>query len=392
MAEILIGVALEPDRFTADAPGRLVRVAIPGAELAFVPDPLPPAWEWPADLWPLLSQARAALARLDGIGSYLPDPEILLRPLQHREAQTSSRLEGTFARPAQILLLELEPVEPRAGRGSENAAREVFNYGRALRLRQTEALPLSLRLVSRLHEVLMEGVGGADLRPGEFRRQWVQIGRPARFVPPPPDSLDACLGALEAYLQAPRRYHPLVDAFLVHYQFETIHPFLDGNGRVGRLLLSLTVADWCRLSRPWLHMSPFFERNKDRYLELLFEVSASGDFESWIRFCLEGVVEEAEDAAARCRRLLDVRARFYDRVHGTRGSARLIRVIDGLFATPLISISEHARRCDVTYPTAKSDLEKLADAGVLVELPDAPHRSFYAPAVFEVIYDDDSPA
>lgn len=372
--------------FKDTAPGRLIRIGLPGAELAFVPQPLPPEWDWPTELWPLLSKATAALARLDGIGSYLPDPEILLRPLQHREAQTSSRLEGTIASPEQVFLFELEPSAAMADDDRANAAREVFNYGRALRVSQFEDIPLSLRLVRRFHEVLLEGVRGQDRRPGEFRQQVVQIGRPARFVPPPPNVLPGCLDAFEKYLHAERRYDPLVEAFLVHYQFETIHPFLDGNGRVGRLLLSVSIAEWCNLSKPWLHMSPYFERNKDRYFDNLFRVSAEGDWKSWIQFCLEGVVDQSADAAERCRRLLDLRSDYYRRAHDAGGSARLLRVIDDLFSTPVVSITTHARRCKVTYPTAKADLEKLARTGILANLSDAPKRTFYAPAVIEIIH------
>lgn len=374
--------------FTPEAPGRLVSTGIPGAETAFVPDPLPPTWEWPTDLWPLLSEAKSALARLDGIGSYLPDPRILLSPLQLREAQTSSRLEGTFARPEQILLFELEPPSTAVPDDEANAAREVANYSRALRAPDREPLPLSLRLVRRFHDILLDGVRGQHQRRGEFRQRQVQIGQPARFVPTPPNELAACLDAFEKYLHAERTYDPLVEAFLVHYQFETIHPFLDGNGRVGRLLLTLTVAKWCDLSRPWLHMSPFFERHKNRYFDLLFGVSARADWRSWIRFCLQGATEQANDAVARCRRLLDLRNRYYETVHGLGGSARLIRVIDELFSSPVISITEHARRCDVSYPTAKSDIEKLHREGVLMELRLAPKRTFCAPAILDVIYDE----
>jgi Fic family protein len=225
-------------------------------------------------------QARTCLASLDGTGKHLPNPEILLAPIQQREAQLSSQLEGTITDPHQQALFQADPRYPTSAADPTNAYREVFNYGRALRLKLdggTE-LPLSLRLIRQLHGILMDGVRGSNQTPGEFRKTQNQIGRPARFVPPPPQHLPEVLDAFEKYLHVENSdLDPLVRAFIAHYQFEAIHPFGDGNGRVGRLLLSLTIAEWCNLSNQWLYMSAFFERRKKEYMDLLLAVSTHGD-------------------------------------------------------------------------------------------------------------------
>ena len=300
--------------FTGNMTGQLVAVlnGPPDARVAFVPNALPPKWDWPSNLWPLLVEARKSLASLDGTGKHLPNPEILLQPLQGREAQLSSQLEGTFTDPQQQVLFQADPSYPTSSTDPKNAFREVFNYRRALRLRldQENTLPLSLRLIRELHAILMDGVRGAEQQPGEFRTIQNQIGIPARFVPPPPQHLHETLDQFEKYLHAQDDFDCLVRAFLVHYQFETIHPFRDGNGRVGRLLLSWTIAEWCQLSSQWLYMSAFFEKRKKEYMDRLFNVSTRGDWEGWIRFCLEGVVAQSVDAEKRCDRLLKLQRRL----------------------------------------------------------------------------------
>lgn len=259
-------VSVNEKDFAPSMTGHLVAIpnGPPDVSFAFIPDALPPPWEWPERLWKVLLEARKCLSSLDGTGKHLPNPEILLQPLQGREAQLSSQLEGTITDPQQQVLFQADPRYPTSESDPNNAFREVFNYRRALRLRLdgTNDLPLSLRLIRELHAVLMDGVRGSDQRPGEFRKIQNQIGWPARFVPPPPQHLDETLDAFEKYLHSVDSFDPLVRAFLAHYQFETIHPFRDGNGRVGRLLLSLTIAEWCNLSSQWLYMSAFFERER----------------------------------------------------------------------------------------------------------------------------------
>lgn len=383
---------MDPLDFATSKPGQLVPVSngAPDVPFAFVPDPLPPVWEFPKDLWPLLVEARTCLASLDGTGKHLPNPEILLRPLQGREAQLSSQLEGTVTDPHQQVLFDADPRYPISEADPANAHREVFNYRRALRLRldHVNDLPLSLRLVRDLHSVLMDGVRGAHLRPGEFRSTQNQIGRPARFVPPPPQYLNQTLDAFEKYLHATDGADPLVKAFLAHYQFETIHPFEDGNGRVGRLLLSLTIAEWCKLSGQWLYMSAFFEKRKRDYMDLLLGVSTHGNWEAWIRFCLEGVVSQARDTEKRCDKLLDLHRDFHRRLKG--GSFRLSALVDALFESPVITVTGVKQKFAVAYLTAKSDIQKLVTMGIVEELPSMQLATFYCPTIYRITYEENN--
>lgn len=382
---------MDINSFQPNAPGKIIPITgIPSATHAFLPDPLPPQWEFPSRLYPLLVKARTALAGLDGTGSHLPDPNILLRPLQNREAQKSSSLEGTYTEPEQQLLFQLSPQEPNSANDPVNAYKEVFNYGRALRLRMEspDRLPLSLRLIRDLHRTLLQGVRGSDRNPGEFRRLPNQVGRPARYIPPPPDRLPDCLDSFEKYLHTPTQYDPLVNAFLTHYQFEAIHPFMDGNGRVGRLLLAITIMEWCELSSQWLYMSAYFDANKDTYMDLLLRISTHSAWEEWIEFCLEGVLAQSSDALDRCRRLLTLRDEYDERILSTKGSARLQAIAHGLFIHPLVNPSSLARKLHVSYPTARADIDRLLKAGILTELPNTSPMTFYAPGVFKITFSD----
>jgi Fic family protein len=313
--------------------------------------------------------------------------------LQQREAQKSSILEGTITKPEQVLLFQLEPRYPESEQDPANAWREVSNYGKALSLAQEESgrLPISLRLIRMLHEVLMDGVRGANRSPGEFRRIPVQIDDPPRFVPPPPSELGDCLDALEKYIHSEHRYDPVVECFLIHYQFEAIHPFTDGNGRVGRVLLSYMIREWCNLSKPWLYMSAFFERNKNEYISRLLEISTRGAWQEWIDFCLRGVLEESRDTSKRCALLLELRDTYHARIAELGGSVRLTSIIDALFNIPITSPALLSRQHDVTYPTSKSDVDKLQRAGILVELDGTPRKTFYAPEIVDITYKDMEP-
>lgn len=376
----------DPKRMT----GRLVdiKTPIPGMlEKAFVPNPLPPKWTWPSQLWSTLIEATKCLSFLDGTGKHLPNPEILLTPLQNREAQLSSQLEGTITDPQQQILFEADPSAPTSRNDPNNAFQEVWNYRTALRLRLDgkNNLPFSLRLIRDLHAVLMRGVRGADQRPGEFREIQNQIGRPARYVPPPPEYLDSCLDSFEEYMHTPDGFDPLVRAFLAHYQFEAVHPFRDGNGRVGRLLLSFMIAEWCGLSSQWLYMSPYFEKRKNQYMDLLLSVSTTGEWEAWIKFCLEGVIVQSLDAQKRCDKLLQLHRDFHNRIKD--GSVRLAKLVDGLFSRPVITVSQYKRHFEVSYPTARADLRKLETMGIVQEL-EMQMITYVCSPIYSITYED----
>lgn len=373
--------------FKSNSAGKLIPLINAEYPYAFLPDGLPPKWEFPARLWPLLADAKHQLGILEGIGRNLPNPTILLRPLSDREALRSSRLEGTYVTSKELLLFELEPQEPTSEGTPTNDRWEVLNYRRALLYGTTSELPISLRLIRELHRILMLGVRGQDRSPGELRRNQVGIGRPVRFIPPPPERLNECLNPFEAYLHSESGYDPVVDCFLVHYQFETIHPFTDGNGRVGRLLLAIMLQQRCSLSKPWLYMSEFYDRNRDEYIDRLYRVSAEGAWSEWIEFCLEGMLMQTRDTIERCQRLQQTRIEFTRRLSEAGGNVRLNHIVDDIFHSPFIRIADLPKRLGVTYPTAKSDVERLVRVGILAELPDVRPRTYFSPEVYRIAYE-----
>src|SRR6185369_1187578 len=269
---------------------------------AFHPNPLPPPLKWTPTLVSALSSAAMALGRLAGEGRRLPNPHVLIRPFVRREAVYSSRIEGTQSTLGELLAAEAGAAVER----SPADLREVGNYVVALEygIKRLEKRPLSLRLVRELHEKLMHGVRGNHATPGEFRRSQNWIGRPgctlaeASFVPPPPDALMEHLGAWEKFLHD-RTLPPLVHAALMHCQFQTIHPFLDGNGRVGRLLITLELCERGVLPSPLLYLSAFFEATRRDYYDGLRSVGERGEWEAWLEYFLNGVARQSEDALSR---------------------------------------------------------------------------------------------
>lgn len=381
---------MDKSAFTPESPGYLVPIKVnEDPDWSFVPNPLLTEFDVEPETWPLLVRAKEELARLDGVGRHLPNQDLLLRPLQEREALTSSSLEGTYASPEQLLLYGIDPREPLSEEDPVNAWREVFNYGRALTLGQQqldEGYPLSLALVRQLHQALLGGVRGADRTPGEFRKTQVHIGSARRFIPPPPVEVPRCLDEFEKYLGSASGIDPLVRCFMLHYQFETIHPFNDGNGRVGRLLLSLMIYKWCGLHRPWLYLSAFFERYKDEYIDNLFNISAKCRWSNWINFCLRATVSQSIDSIRRIDRLVALRQDYHERTVHLNGAARLHPIIEDLFARPIVVVSKLARAYKVTYPTANSDIHRLVNVGILRESPNSYPKTFYSPEIMRIAY------
>lgn len=371
---------MERSQFGDAIPGQLVRIAHGDLGAAFLPDALPPTWSFPDELVPLLMEANVALARLDGVGLALPNAELLLRPLQTREAIDSSTIEGTVVTPGQLLFYELDPSEPKDQFDPAAALQEVANCRTALRLGQ-EGLadrPFTHQLIREMHEALMHGVRGQDKSPGEYRAIQVQIGASGRFVPPPPEELppllDNLLGVLrgDSDVQPSDRFaaDPLVQSLIAHYQFEALHPFADGNGRIGRVLLSLMIAQRCGLARPWLYLSPFFEDHREEYVRLLFEVSTQGRWREWIEFGLLATRAQARDGIARCEIFRACRDAFYDRIGSAdKPGPRSLAIVELLLERPVIYRSTVVDRLGVSYGTAKTDLERLAGLGIIDEMP-----------------------
>jgi Fic family protein len=378
---------MDPSRFLQTCPGRLVKTVEDA--LAFVPDPLPPAlaadWETAAKT----SAADNALGRLEGTARGLKNPYLLIGPLQRREAIVSSRIEGTFTTAKQLVLYEVASLAS----ASSSDTREVHNYVRALEhgLQLLPTLPLCLRMIKEMHGILLTDVRGADNRPGEFRDQQNAIGvhgqriAEARFVPPPPgkELIDA-LDAFEKFLHAESPLPLLVRLALIHYQFETIHPFLDGNGRVGRILIALLLCAQERLSQPLLYMSAYFERHRDAYVDHMLAVSQRGEWTPWVRFFLQGVAEQCDDAVGRAKRLVDLRDEYRQRLK--RASGNVLTLIDELCARPAIGIPRAAEVLGVTYRAASLIVDKLEKAKILEEVTGrARDRVYVANEIVKVI-------
>ena len=370
-------------QFRDEFPGELVPIVLWGhSDAAFVPAPLPPEWRPDEKLWPLLVEAGAKLSLLEGVGRSIRFPEILLQPAERREAIQSSRIEGTIATPRELLLADLTDEPP-----ARSALREVANCQRALEYLRQTPLPVSQRLMRELHSRLMDGVS-TNADPGEFRKVAVVIGPGTRYVAPPIDRLDGCLKNLEEFAHAENRPSPLADCFLWHYQFEAIHPFRDGNGRVGRMLLSAMIQQKYSLTCPWIMLSDHFARHRSRYIDLLYNVSTQGAWNEWVHFCVEGVIDVTRRAIERFDQLRSLQDNYREVIQRSRRNARLLDVIDLLFRNPMIRIPRVAEITRVTIPTASKDVQWLVGQQILEEIHGIPRRTFLARAVYQIAYGD----
>jgi Fic family protein len=375
--------------FAPNAPGRLV--VAPEGHLAYIPDPLPPQFDLELSTINLLADAERALGELKGVGQRLPNPHLLINPFLRREAVLSSRIEGTTAGLQQLLLFEAAPSDEPP----DSDVREVANYVAALELGFSllERLPISLRLIREVHERLMEGVRGQEQRPGEFRHIPNLIGHrgatpaTARFVPPPVKEMHAALHDLERYVGEHRDDLPfLIQLALVHYQFEAIHPFMDGNGRVGRLLIALQLRERAYLPQPLLYLSAYFEHYRDAYRDHLLAVSRSGTWTEWIDFFLRGVAEQSTDTVQRSYQLLDLLQRYQSWALAATRSANLARLVELVFVRPVISIANVQEWLDVTQPGASKLVQQMVDRGILVEVTGRQrNRRFAALEILEIL-------
>lgn len=370
--------------------GRWVHVEV-GDYRAFMPYPLPPKLTWTPELIRALSEADRAVGALAGLGRMLPNPHILIAPFIRREAVLSSQIEGTQATLTDLYAYEAVQRAPESAPGD---VREVSNYVKALEygLERLETLPISLRLIRELHQRLMDDVRGNDQTPGAFRRSQNWIGAPgstldrATFVPPPVNLMHEALETFEDYLHREPVYPPLIRLGLIHYQFETIHPFLDGNGRVGRLLLTLLLCAWQLLPQPLLYLSAYFEAARRTYYDLLLGVSREGEWDGWLRFFLDGVTRQAQDAVTRAGRLQALREEFRAQVQASRAAARLLQVVDLLFANPIVDMPGLMEALEISHQSASRYVETLEALGILQEVTgQARNRVYRADAVLQAI-------
>lgn len=366
--------------------GRSIRCA--EGYIAFVPDPLPPEISWTPGLVRALSDADRTIGKLAGEGGRLSNPHLLIRPFVRREAVLSSRIEGTQATLGELLAAEAGADVER----SPADLREVGNYVVALEygIKRLKTLPLSLRLVRELHEKLMRGVRGDRATPGEFRRSQNWIGPPgctlanATYVPPPPGEIMACLGDWEKFLRD-RSSPPLVQVALAHSQFEAIHPFLDGNGRVGRLLITLFLVERAILPTPLLYLSAFFEATRRDYYAHLRGITERGEWEEWLQYFLNGVARQSEDALSRAERTNRQLEKWRLTVAGS-GSKAPLALVDQLAANPYLTIKGAAKRLGVAFTTAQRAVAKLEALSIVKEVSDAKRdRVYCAKALLDIL-------
>jgi Fic family protein len=376
---------MQKEDFSSGAPGRVVSVG--ERRWTFVPDSLPPELAYGSRPVRALSEADRALGELAGLGRTLPNPYLLTQPFLRREAVLSSRIEGTRASLVDLYAFEAElPLFGEPSEARRDDVQEVQNYVRALEhgMERLEDLPISVRLLREMHAVLMEGVRGAHRDPGEFRRVQNWIGPPgaeigeATYVPPPPGEISAALGTLERYVHEDTGLPPLVDIALVHYQFEAIHPFLDGNGRIGRLLITLMLIERDLLPEPLLYLSAYFERHRGAYYDHLLAVSQKGAWEEWLLFFLRGVLTEARDASRRAGRLIELRETYRERFQKVGGRINLLAAIDHLFARPVTDIRELEGTLGISFEAARRLVALLEGEGVLEEITGRSRNRVYA--------------
>src|SRR5213594_3685138 len=369
---------MNPKDFRSSSTGKVIQT--PQGYAAFIPAPLPPLLVYDDDLVLALSRADAALSELSGLGRHLPNPHLLIAPYVRREAVLSSRIEGTKASLSDLLLDEMENTASVPG--EEDDVREVRNYVVALEygIKRLRDLPLSLRLVRELHARLMKGVRGERATPGEFRRSQNWIGpsgstpATAPYVPPPPEHMKEALADWERFLHEREKLPDLIQCALMHEQFEAIHPFLDGNGRVGRLLITLFLIERGRLSQPLLYLSAYIEAYRQDYYDGLQRVRTDGDWTGWIRVFLAGVEQISREAVAQAGRLMDLRERWRARL---ADRPKTVQLVDALLVNPYMSVARAQRLLEVSNPTARQAVARLEKLGLLTEVTGRDWRRLY---------------
>lgn len=370
------------DQMSRRITGRFERTTIGGEQVAaFIPHPLPPSdprLELTPELLARASAAEQALVRLELAGEMVPSVDWFIYAFVRKEAVLSSQIEGTQATLVDLLSFEAQESGEHATAPSDDVE-EICNDLEALTYARNElasphGLPLSMRFLNGVHVRLMRGVRGAEKSPGEVRRtqNWIGGSRPgnAMYVPPPPHALGEVLGAFERYMhEDDESLPPLVRAGLLHVQFETIHPYLDGNGRIGRLLVMLLLEHWKVLTKPLLYLSLFFKRHRDEYYRRLTAVRVDGDFEGWLDFFLDGVATIADEAVASARELFALVSEDRSRVIEHPGTSLFaVRLFEALPRKPIVTVNAAMKVLSTTKPTVSRAIEILVAAGVLVEM------------------------
>lgn len=375
--------------------GRYVKQ--PSGYSAFIPADLPPEPPIKMDsrLIRYLSDAHGSLCRLDGVASVLPNVDLFVAMYVKQEAVLSSQIEGTQSTLENVLEFEVDAK----GKDIPKDVEEVVNYVLAMNygLQRLDELPLSLRLIREIHKILLEGVRGENRTPGEFRRSQNWIGpagatiSTATFIPPPVNEMKQALGNFEKFLHDDDSFHVLIQAGLAHAQFETIHPFLDGNGRVGRLLITFLLCEKGVLHQPLLYLSSYLKAHRAEYYDRLSAIRTDGDWEGWLRFFLTGIHEVSESATTTARRILALRDELKDLISGRMaGHAMGFRVLDYLFEHPLTNIQLVAGGLNCAYLTASKLVTEFTDLGILREITGQKRNRRYRFDPYILIFDEAS--
>jgi Fic family protein len=380
---------MDPARYVSRRAGSVIAVGRGDARYhAFRPASVPRDLNLTRELVLTLSEADQALGRLTSLGSLLPNPHVLIQPYLRREAVASTRIEGTQSSLSDVLSAEAQHLPETPDR------REVLNYVRAfeLGLARLRSLPLSNRLLREMHAELLRDVRGEERTPGEFRRSqnWISGSGPsdALFVPPPANLLPDLLADFERFLHEDPALPVLIRCALLHYQFETIHPFLDGNGRLGRLLVVFYLVERGALSQPLLYLSAYLERRRDEYVERLQAVREAGAFEDWVHFFLRGVAEQAGVALRSAEALVQLNADFRDRLRRIRARGQAIDAAESLIGNPYVAAPRLAELLGVTRQGAQYVIATLERAGIVVPVPDTRPALHLATEVLRILQMD----
>jgi Fic family protein len=370
--------------------GRAIRQ--PEGYSAFIPAPLPPVppLRFDSQLATVLAGAGTALGRLDGVAATLPNPELFVAMYVRREAVLSSQIEGTQSTLDDVLAYEIDSDRAKLPRDVE----EVVNYVAAMNygLQRLQTLPLSLRLLREIHERLLAGGRGSDKTPGEFRQRQNWIGSPritdAVFIPPPVHEMKTALGNLERFLHDSGGLDPLIVCALAHAQFETIHPFLDGNGRVGRLLITFLLCHEKVLQRPVLYLSHYLKQHRGTYYDRLMAVRNEGDWEGWLRFFLTGVATVAREAEQTARRIVQLREQLRDAAQAGGVSVNVLKLMDHLYEQPVINVKAASEALHVSIPAANRMINELHDNQILAEVTGGNRNRLFRFAPYLDLFDD----
>lgn len=364
---------MDKGAFTSPS-GKLIRNK--NGQTTFLPNKLPPTITYDASLITFANEASNQLGQLSGIGTLLPNPDLIIRPYVYREAVLSSKIEGTQA--SMLDLFRFQAGAPdNADEREQKRVVEVINYVNATHecLKKIhDGKNVNLQMINKAHKILLQGVRGQELEPGIVRTIQNWIGpegteiTDATYVPPPPEHVNDLLLDLEKFIREPAPYMPpLIQCAIMHYQFEAIHPFGDGNGRIGRLLVPLVLSERKLLSQPILYLSAYIEQNKTRYYQTLLQVSQKSKWNEWIHFFLMAVITQATDAIQRIKKLMELRNKYEVKLREKKASASAILLNDLLFANPLVTITKASDYLQITYPPAKKAIEYLVSIGILRE-------------------------